>query len=174
MPVGTRAPSSKISSALSSCSGVKTSARTTRAAVRTMRSLAAQVRPSGPAARRAAAERKRSTRPQARHLAVCSGVPVVLPMAPIVGHTVATGNRNSTEGEKMAVTHTRPDTGGTAMPDGTPLRKIRMDDDLWKRLEETAKRADPDSNRTVILRKFARWYVGDIDEMPQRPEPKRF
>jgi hypothetical protein len=74
----------------------------------------------------------------------------------------------------MTVAHTRPDTGGTEMPqEGTPLRKIRMDDDLWQRLEEAAKRADPDSNRTVILRKFARWYVGDIDEMPQRPEPKR-
>lgn len=58
-------------------------------------------------------------------------------------------------------------------PDGTPFRKIRMDDDLWQRLEDTAKRADPDSNRSAILRRFARWFVGDIDEMPQRPEPKR-
>jgi hypothetical protein len=58
-------------------------------------------------------------------------------------------------------------------PDGAPLRRIRMDNDLWQRLEEAAKRADPDSNRSVILRRFARWYVGDIDEPPQRPEPKR-
>lgn len=61
----------------------------------------------------------------------------------------------------------------TVAPEGTPLRKIRMDDDLWERLEKAAKAVDPDSNRTVVLRKFARWYVGDIDEMPQRPEPKR-
>lgn len=58
-------------------------------------------------------------------------------------------------------------------PDGTPFRKIRMDDDLWQRLEEAARRADPDSNRSVILRRLARWFVGDIDEMPQRPEPRR-
>jgi hypothetical protein len=74
----------------------------------------------------------------------------------------------------MSVTVIRPDTGGVKMPqEGTPFRRIRMDDDLWKRLEEAAKRADPDSNRSVVLRRFARWFVGDIDEMPQRPEPKR-
>lgn len=61
----------------------------------------------------------------------------------------------------------------TVAPEGTPLRKIRMDDDLWERLEKAAKAVDPDSNRTVVLRKFARWYVGDIDEMPQRPAEKR-
>jgi uncharacterized protein (UPF0305 family) len=53
--------------------------------------------------------------------------------------------------------------------EGTPFRRIRMDDDLWARLERAAKEADPDSNRSVLLRKFARWYVGDIDEMPLRP-----
>ena len=53
--------------------------------------------------------------------------------------------------------------------DGTPFRRIRMDDDLWERLDEAVKRADPDANRSAVLRKFARWYVGDIDEMPQRP-----
>ena len=74
----------------------------------------------------------------------------------------------------MAATNTRPDTGGTAMPqEGTPFRRIRMDDDLWHRLDEAAKKMDPDSNRSAVLRKFARWYVGDIDEMPQRPEPRR-
>lgn len=62
--------------------------------------------------------------------------------------------------------------GDTVTPPGTPIRRIRMDDDLWERLDEAAKRMDPDSNRTVILRRFARWYVGDIEEMPQRPEPR--
>lgn len=52
----------------------------------------------------------------------------------------------------------------------TPFRRIRIDDDLWKRLDVAAKAADPDSNRSALLRKFARWYVGDIDEMPQRPQ----
>ena len=56
--------------------------------------------------------------------------------------------------------------------EGTPFRRIRMDDDLWERLHEAVKRADPDSNRSVLIRRFARWYVGDIDEAPKRPEPK--
>jgi hypothetical protein len=72
------------------------------------------------------------------------------------------------------MTVNRTVTGDDSMaPEGTPFRRIRMDDDLWERLDEAVKRADPDSNRSVLLRKFARWYVGDIDEMPKRPEPKR-
>jgi len=67
------------------------------------------------------------------------------------------------------VAHRKADT----MPDGTPFRRIRLDDDLWQRFEDAVGRADPDSNRSVVLRKFIRWYVGDIDEMPQRPKPKR-
>lgn len=57
--------------------------------------------------------------------------------------------------------------------EGTPFRRIRMDDDLWQRLDAAAKAADPDSNRSVLIRRFARWFVGDIDEMPSRPEPER-
>jgi Ribbon-helix-helix protein, copG family len=53
--------------------------------------------------------------------------------------------------------------------DGTPFRRIRLDDDLWERLEKAVKRADPDSSRSAVLRRFARWYVGDIEEIPQRP-----
>jgi metal-responsive CopG/Arc/MetJ family transcriptional regulator len=57
--------------------------------------------------------------------------------------------------------------------EGTPFRRIRIDDDLWERFDEAVRRADPDSNRSVVLRKFTRWYVGDIDELPQRPEPRQ-
>lgn len=72
------------------------------------------------------------------------------------------------------MTDTVPDRKGDTVPaEGTPFRRIRMDDDLWQRLDEAAKRADPDANRSVVLRKFARWFVGDIDELPKRPEPKR-
>lgn len=69
-------------------------------------------------------------------------------------------------------TYTEP-TGHTGTMEGTPFRRVRMDGDLWERLEEAVKRADPDSNRSAVLRKFARWYVGDINEMPARPEPSR-
>jgi Ribbon-helix-helix protein, copG family len=57
-------------------------------------------------------------------------------------------------------------------PEGTPFRRIRMDDDLWERLDEAVKRADPDDNRSALIRRLARWYVGDIDEIPRRPEPR--
>jgi len=71
----------------------------------------------------------------------------------------------------MAVSETV--TGDSDMaPEGTPFRRVRMDDDLWERLDEAVKRADPDSNRSVLIRRFARWFVGDIDEMPRRPEPR--
>ena len=53
------------------------------------------------------------------------------------------------------------------------LRVIRMDDDLWERLDEAVKRADPDDNRSALIRRLVRWYVGDIDQPPRRPEPKR-
>lgn len=62
--------------------------------------------------------------------------------------------------------------GDDAVAEGTPFRRIRMDDDLWERLEESCKSMDPDDNRSALLRRFARWHVGDIDEMPRRPEPK--
>ena len=55
--------------------------------------------------------------------------------------------------------------------EGTPFRRIRMDDDLWERLGEAVKRMDPDDNRSAVLRRFARWYVGDIDDPPRRPGP---
>jgi hypothetical protein len=61
----------------------------------------------------------------------------------------------------------------TMPPEGTPFRRIRLDDDLWQRFEGAVARADPDSNRSVVLRKFVRWYVGDINDFPQRPEPPR-
>ncbi len=62
---------------------------------------------------------------------------------------------------------------GDDVAEGTPVRRIRMDDDLWERLEESCKRMDPDDNRSALLRRFARWHVGDIDEMPRRPEPRK-
>jgi hypothetical protein len=56
--------------------------------------------------------------------------------------------------------------------EGTPFRRIRLDNDLWERFDRAVQQADPDSNRSVILRKFIRWYVGDIGDFPQRPDPK--
>lgn len=73
-----------------------------------------------------------------------------------------------------AVTDTAGNRRADTMPqEGTPFRRIRLDEDLWQRFEEAAKRADPDSNRSAVLRKFIRWYVGDIGDFPRRPEPRR-
>jgi hypothetical protein len=57
--------------------------------------------------------------------------------------------------------------------EGTPFRRVRLDDDLWERLDESARRANPDFNRSQVIRWLVRWYVGDVDELPQRPEPRR-
>jgi hypothetical protein len=76
--------------------------------------------------------------------------------------------------ERIAVTVSKTTGRDDDMaPEGTPFRRIRMDDDLWERLGEAVKRMDPDDNRSAYLRRFARWAVGDIDEMPKRPEPPR-
>lgn len=56
-----------------------------------------------------------------------------------------------------------------APAEGTPFRRIRMDDDLWERLDDAARRANPDFNRSQVIRWLVRWYVGDVDELPQRP-----
>ncbi len=69
--------------------------------------------------------------------------------------------------------HKSADRKADTMPqEGTPFRRIRLDDDLWERLDAAAKRSDPDLNRSALIRRFARWYVGDIDEAPKRPEPQ--
>ena len=61
---------------------------------------------------------------------------------------------------------------GDDVAKGTPVRRIRMEDDLWERLEEAVKQMDPDDDRSAAVRRLVRWYVGDIAEIPRRPEPK--
>lgn len=60
---------------------------------------------------------------------------------------------------------------GDDVADGTPVRRIRMEEDLWERFEESCKHMDPDDTRSALIRRFVRWHVGDIDEVPRRPEP---
>lgn len=52
------------------------------------------------------------------------------------------------------------------------MRGVPIEDDLWERLDVAIKRMDPDDTRPKLLRRFARWAVGDIEEMPRRPEPR--
>lgn len=55
---------------------------------------------------------------------------------------------------------------GTSDPE---YRKVRIEDDLWERFGAAVKRADPDANRAAVLRRMARWFVGDVDQEPTRP-----
>ena len=56
--------------------------------------------------------------------------------------------------------------------EGTPYVRVRMDPDLWERLDVAVRAVDPDDNRSAWLRRAARYAVGDIDTPPQRPANK--
>jgi hypothetical protein len=72
------------------------------------------------------------------------------------------------------VTDMRPDRKGDAMPqEGTPFRRIRMDNDLWQQFEEAVTAASPALNRSLVIRMFVLWYTGRTNDLPQRPEPRR-
>ena len=48
----------------------------------------------------------------------------------------------------------------------TPLKRMRVDDDLWSQFGELAA---PD--RSAVLREFMRWYVREPGaKLPKRPE----
>jgi hypothetical protein len=52
----------------------------------------------------------------------------------------------------------------------TPPQRFRLDDDLWVRFEQAVHRADPDSDRSKVLRQFVAWYVREPGaKMPARP-----
>lgn len=48
--------------------------------------------------------------------------------------------------------------------------KIRMPKTLWSDFADAVAEADPDSDRSKTLRGFIRWYTGQTDRLPQRPE----
>lgn len=51
----------------------------------------------------------------------------------------------------------------------TPLRSIRMEDDLWSALDDAAKATGFD--RSSLVRQIVRWYLGVPGaQLPQRPE----
>lgn len=50
----------------------------------------------------------------------------------------------------------------------TPLRSIRMEDDLWRALDNAATANGFD--RSSLVRQLVRWYLGVPDaQLPQRP-----
>lgn len=53
---------------------------------------------------------------------------------------------------------------------GTTPRRIRIDDDLWTRFGKAVQSVDPDSDRSRVIRRMVRWYLGEA-ELPERPAP---
>lgn len=51
----------------------------------------------------------------------------------------------------------------------TPLRRFRMSDDLWTRFDAAVRQVLVPANKSVVIRGFILWYVGDTDELPERP-----
>ena len=51
----------------------------------------------------------------------------------------------------------------------TPLRRFRMNDDLWTRFDAAVQQMTKPANKSTVIRGFIRWYVGETDELPQRP-----
>ncbi|MEO3787667.1 hypothetical protein ABGB12_30445 [Actinocorallia sp. B10E7] len=61
---------------------------------------------------------------------------------------------------------------GVEVPPGTPFRRIRMDDEMWNALAAAVAKADPELDRSKVIRQLVRWYIGETDHLPRRPEQK--
>lgn len=56
------------------------------------------------------------------------------------------------------------------MSTDTALRRFRTTNDLWQRFEEAVQQADPEADRSKVLRNFIRWYIGEPGaKLPERP-----
>lgn len=62
-----------------------------------------------------------------------------------------------------------PTMGATMPPQGTPFRRVRMDDDMWERFGEAVREAEPELDRSKVIREFVRWYIGETNDLPRRP-----
>lgn len=63
--------------------------------------------------------------------------------------------------------------GDAVPPPGTPFRRIRMDDEMWDRFDKAVKQAEPELDRSKVVREFVRWYIGETDDLPRRPKGSR-
>ncbi|MFC4050041.1 hypothetical protein ACFOY4_10130 [Actinomadura syzygii] len=46
-----------------------------------------------------------------------------------------------------------------------------MSDDMWARFGEAVENAEPELDRSKVIREFVRWYIGETDDLPRRPRP---
>ena len=59
---------------------------------------------------------------------------------------------------------------------GLPYIRVRMGQAhkvLWARFGEAVREAEPELDRSKVLREFMRWYVGDTDRLPRSPRDSR-
>lgn len=54
-------------------------------------------------------------------------------------------------------------------PRGETFRRIRMPDEMWEAFNRAVQTADPELDRSKVIRQFIRYYIGETDEMPRRP-----
>jgi metal-responsive CopG/Arc/MetJ family transcriptional regulator len=49
------------------------------------------------------------------------------------------------------------------------LRRIRVPQEMWEALHKAVQEADPELDRTKVIRQLIRWYIGETNELPRRP-----
>lgn len=54
---------------------------------------------------------------------------------------------------------------------GSPLRRFRVDDELWEAFKDAVERSpDPEADMSMVLRQMLRWYVSNPGaKLPERP-----
>lgn len=78
-------------------------------------------------------------------------------------HNKALPNEDGLGGWRLAA----PRTNQPTKP--SQLRNIAIDKDMWNRFGEAIRKAEPELDRSKVLRQMVRWYVGEIDHLPRRP-----
>jgi hypothetical protein len=52
----------------------------------------------------------------------------------------------------------------------TPVQRFRLDGDLWEQFDQAVHSADPDADRSKVLRQFVAWFVREPGvRLPARP-----
>jgi predicted GIY-YIG superfamily endonuclease len=84
--------------------------------------------------------------------------------API--HNKALPDEDGLEGWRLAVPREkRPTKPGQ-------FRRIRVDD-MWDRFGQAIREAEPELDRSRVIREMVRWYIGETDDLPRRPRTRQ-
>jgi hypothetical protein len=50
------------------------------------------------------------------------------------------------------------------------MARIRMPGDMWEKFRVAIKLGEPELDRSKVVREFVRWYIGESNDLPRRPE----